>query len=309
MIVVYGYADDAPIRMALEALVETGADHLVVDPRRLDRHDLVVGAGIDGWLRVDGREVALAEVTAVYARPLVPRPSDPSAAARARAEAFGEAFVTWLDSASALVVNRPRAMESNASKPYQAQLIARAGFAVPETLVTNDPDEVLDFRRAHGRIVFKSLSGIRSIVRELGDADLPRLPLLATLPVQFQRYLPGRDVRVHVVGEETFAAAIDSTATDYRYAAREGARTELEPFPLPDEIARRCVDLTARLGLVLSGVDLRLDADGGWACFEVNPMPAYSYFESHTGLPIAAALSRLLARADDRTVRTAVGKG
>jgi hypothetical protein len=29
-------------------------------------------------------------------------------------------------------------------------------------------------------------------------------------------------------------------------------------------------------------------------CFEVNPSPAYSYYESHTGQPISAALARYL---------------
>ena len=300
MILVYGYADDDPISRAVEALSGRGADYLVVDPRRLDLHDLVVGVGIDEWMRVDGRQVALSDVTAVYARPLTPRASDPGQAARSRADAFGDAFVGWLDTADALVVNRPRAMESNGSKPYQSQLIAAAGFRVPETLVTNDPDEVLDFRREHGRIIFKSISGIRSIVREFCDEDVARLPLISSAPVQFQRYLPGRDVRVHVVGEATFAAVIDSAATDYRYAEREGTQTTMRPFDLPDEIARGCVAVTARLGLVLSGVDLRLGVDGAWTCFEVNPMPAYSYFEAHTGLPIAAALGDLLTRAGDR---------
>lgn len=300
MIVVYGYADDAPIWRAVEVLAGLRANYLVVDPRRLDLHDLVVGVGIDEWMRVDGRQVALSDVTSVYARPLTPRASDPGLAARARADAFGDAFVGWLDTADALVVNRPSAMESNGSKPYQAQLIAAAGFRVPETLVTSDPDEVMDFRREHGRIVFKSISGIRSIVRELHDEDLARLPLISSVPVQFQRYLPGRDVRVHVVGDATFAAVIDSAATDYRYADREGAHTTMRPFDLPDEIAQRCVEVTARLGLVLSGVDLRLGVDDAWTCFEVNPMPAYSYFEAHTGLPIAAALGDILTRAVDR---------
>lgn len=301
MIIVYGYPDDDPIQLAIEAVAETGADFLVVDPWRLDRQDLVAGVGIDGWLQVDGQRVALDEVTAVYARPLPPRATNGDGAANARAEAFSEAFVTWLDTSSALVVNRPKAMESNSSKPFQIQLIARAGFAVPDTLVTSDPDEVLAFRREHGRIVFKSISGIRSIVREFSDEDQARLPLIRSLPVQFQSYLPGRDVRVHVVGEQTFAAVIDSTATDYRYAQRDGDSAVMEPYPLPREIAQRCVELTTRLGLVLSGVDLRLGPDGRWTCFEVNPMPAYSYYESHTGLPIAAALAQLLAQAGDRT--------
>lgn len=301
MIIIYGYPDDDPIRLAIEAVADTGADYLVVDPRRLDRQDLVTGVAMDGWMRVDGRRIALTDVSAVYARPLPPRATDAGAAAGARAEAFGEAFVTWLETSSALVVNRPRAMESNASKPYQIQLIARAGLVVPETLVTSDPDEVLAFRRQHSRIIFKSISGIRSIVREFGDADRARLGLITSLPVQFQAFVPGRDVRVHVVGRETFAAVIDSTEIDYRYAERDGGQTAMEPFALPDEIARRCVEVTERLGLVLSGVDFRVGPDGRWTCLEVNPMPAYSYFESHSGLPISNALARLLAQTCDRT--------
>ena len=117
MIVVYGYRDDEPIRLAAEAIAELCVDHVVVDPGRLDRQDLVTGVGLDAWMRVDGRQVALAEVTAVYGRPLAPRAASAGAAADARAQAFGEAFVTWLDTTSCLVVNRPGAMESNASKP------------------------------------------------------------------------------------------------------------------------------------------------------------------------------------------------
>jgi hypothetical protein len=38
--------------------------------------------------------------------------------------------------------------------------------------------------------------------------------------------------------------------------------------------------------------------DGGVYCFEVNPSPAYSYFQAHTHQPIAAAVARLLVGAD-----------
>ena len=61
-------------------------------------------------------------------------------------------------------------MASNNSKPYQALLIQALGFAVPETLVTTDPDAVLAFWQRHGTVVYKSNSGIRSIVSRLTDA-------------------------------------------------------------------------------------------------------------------------------------------
>src|ERR1044072_4479930 len=41
---------------------------------------------------------------------------------------------------AARVVNRVAPIGSNFSKPYQAQLIQRSGFEVPETLITNDPE-------------------------------------------------------------------------------------------------------------------------------------------------------------------------
>ncbi len=68
-------------------------------------------------------------------------------------------------------------MRSNASKPFQAQLIAAAGFVVPDTLVTNDPEVVREFHAEHGRVIFKSTSGIRSIVRELeGEFESDAVP-------------------------------------------------------------------------------------------------------------------------------------
>jgi hypothetical protein len=48
------------------------------------------------------------------------------------------------------------------------------------------------------------------------------------------------------------------------------------------------------MGLALAGVDLRLRPDGRWFCFEVNPSPAFSYYENAAGQPIAAAVATLL---------------
>jgi glutathione synthase/RimK-type ligase-like ATP-grasp enzyme len=188
-------------------------------------------------------------------------------------------------------------MGSNGSKPYQAQLIRALGFAVPETLVTNDAELVGAFRAAHDRVVFKSISGIRSIVAELTDADLERLDAVRGCPVQFQAYVPGFDVRVHTVGGTAFATRIDSPGTDYRYVSHDGDGTRLVPFELDDDLAHRCCRLAAGLGLDFAGIDLRMTPHGEVVCFEVNPSPAYSYYEAHTDQPISLAVARYLADA------------
>jgi glutathione synthase/RimK-type ligase-like ATP-grasp enzyme len=165
---------------------------------------------------------------------------------------------------------------------------------VPDTLITNDPAEVLAFRRAHGSVIYKSMSGVRSIVKELDDDDLARLDDIGWCPVQFQALVPGRDVRVHVVGQDVHATEIMSDAVDYRYAKQSGGSTALRATKLDAWLAERCVALTAGLGLVFAGIDLRIGPDGTATCFEVNPSPAYSYYQASTGQPIAASLARVL---------------
>src|SRR5204863_7380639 len=132
----------------------------------------------------------------------------------------------WLDIAPSRVLNRAYAMASNSSKPYQAQVIRGCGFDVPETLVTNDPVLALEFHARHSRVVFKSTSSVRSIVHELDAAALARLEHIRWCPVQFQAFVEGVDVRVHVVGEEVYATRVCSAATDYRYAG-DGDGTRL----------------------------------------------------------------------------------
>jgi glutathione synthase/RimK-type ligase-like ATP-grasp enzyme len=192
-------------------------------------------------------------------------------------------------------------MASNDSKPRQLLAIEAAGFLVPDTLVTNDAEELAEFRRAHGTVVYKSTSGIRSIVNVLdAEADLSaRTARLATCPTQFQERICGDDYRVHVVGDRVFATRIVTDAIDYRYAGASGKARSMAAAVLPDEVSARAVSLTRALGLLVSGVDLRCSPEGRWYCFEVNTSPAFSWFEQYTGQPIGAAIARLLSGGGD----------
>jgi hypothetical protein len=48
-------------------------------------------------------------------------------------------------------------------------------------------------------------------------------------------------------------------------------------------------------GLAIAGIDLKVTRDNRVYCFEVNPSPAYSYYESNTGQPISSAVADYLA--------------
>jgi RimK-like ATP-grasp domain len=303
MILVCGIPTEPPVAKVLEQLDQLNAPTIVFNQRDFESSRLtwaVTVGQVSGWLHVGGHGYDLESVTGVYGRLMDDRllpelDGEPEASPRRRhCRQLHDQLVAWMDVTPARVVNRICMMGSNGSKPYQAQLIRRHGFRVPETLVTNDPARVRDFCTRHGRVVFKSVSGIRSIVAEVSMSDLDRLNSVQGCPVQFQAYVPGFDVRVHTVGDEVFATRIDSPGTDYRYAAHDGDATRLEAFDLADDLARRCCQLSAALGLPFAGIDLRITPNGDVYCFEANPSPAYSYYEAHTDQPIALAVARYL---------------
>jgi glutathione synthase/RimK-type ligase-like ATP-grasp enzyme len=183
---------------------------------------------------------------------------------------------------------------SNNSKPYQALLLLRAGLKVPTTLVTNDPQAASAFQAEHGDVIYKSVSGIRSIVRRLDAAQQARLEFLRDGPAQFQVFVPGRNIRVHTVGDNVFATRIETEAVDYRYAHLDGLDVAMTPITLPPAVEAACLRAARDLDLLFAGIDLKETPAGDYVCFEVNPCPGFIYYERQTGQPISAALADLL---------------
>ena len=200
----------------------------------------------------------------------------PDSPARTACRELHDTLYRWMEITPARVVNRASAMASNGSKPYQAQLIARAGFAIPETLVTNDPELVRAFFAQHGRVVYKSVSGIA--LRRAG-AHLERFrpdrrhPLVpgAVPGVRRRRGRPRPRRRSQI-----FATRVTSERrTTATRAWTADGRPALEATTLDDATAERCIDCHRELGARFSAIHLSDDPGEGEAvsCFEVNPQP------------------------------------
>lgn len=305
MILLAGIPSETPLARLARALDADSRCYRFFHQRRFDeiRLDIEIDHdGVDGWLDLPGERWRLADIEAIFFRCMDDRklpelrgePED--SPRRRRCRALHEALLSWIELHPGRMLNRPSAMASNGSKPYQAQRIRQHGLLVPPTLVTNDPQAVLDFADEHGELIYKSMSGVRSIVQPMRREDRGRLESIRWCPTQFQALIRGTDLRVHVVGSEVFATAIASDATDYRYAQRQGhGAAGLEGVELESGLAERCVDLARGLDLPFAGIDLRLADDGRVFCFEVNPSPGYTYYEDHTGQPIARAVATHLA--------------
>jgi glutathione synthase/RimK-type ligase-like ATP-grasp enzyme len=304
MILLWGLSRDPPLAAVGAALSARGETFRVLDQdaSATTAIDLSVAEGIKGALRLGDENLDLNAVGAVYARPYdirrVPSMVDAGAGSSLwrRGLELDDALQTFAEVTPALVVNRASAMVSNSSKPRQLRLIAEQGFDVPATLVTTDSAAALAFCERYGDVIYKSTSGVRSIVSRFRPQHRRRLCDLNNCPTQFQEFIEGTDYRVHVVGDAVFASRIETPADDYRYAGRNGHRVRIFECELDADLSECCHHLAAALDLPVAGIDLRRAQDGRWFCFEVNPSPGFTYYENATGQPISAAVAELLAK-------------
>jgi glutathione synthase/RimK-type ligase-like ATP-grasp enzyme len=307
VIVVCGTIADSMIELMCARLADLGYEYMLFDqleyPGRCNLSWEVCANGLRGYFASPERKVDIAELTGVYARYVNYRggPEDSRFSGLEKQMIDAEyqlSLMQLLDLLPCTVVNRAKSSTSNDSKIYQSFVAERFGLRTPRTLVTTDPGLVKAFYEGcERRVIYKSLSSVRSIVSRLSDADLgERLGRVRNCPTQFQEAIDGVDIRVHVVADQVFATEIASDVSDYRYAGRAGGDLSMQEIDLPPALAEACVAMTASLELALSGIDLRRTPQGEYYCFEVNPSPGFIFYERMTGQPISTAVAHLLHR-------------
>ncbi|MFB6980601.1 ATP-grasp ribosomal peptide maturase [Streptomyces scopuliridis] len=312
-------------------LVATEADDITADMviTELNRRDVPVlrfnpadigdGLTVSAWfgtcptpvvgqVRTPSRTADLTRVRSVYWRrpewPSFPHlPSDDSrfAAAQVRYGLGGTLYA--LD--GPLWINHPLRIAAANYKPAQLALAQQLGFAVPPTLVTNDPTEAREFIRIQGDAIFKTLRWTpytRDGVPVTGWAD----PVTAdeiddsvrVAPHLFQaRVDKVADVRVLIVGRRAFAVRIDSELLDWR---KDYSALTYTVKHLPHRVDKALRAYLDRLELVSGSFDLAVDRAGDYWWLELNPNGQWGWLETETDLPMSAAFADLLMRGDRR---------
>jgi glutathione synthase/RimK-type ligase-like ATP-grasp enzyme len=230
---------------------------------------------------------------------------DPTARLFAWSEANEALLGVWY-SLDAYWMNPPLADEVSQRKIRQLQVARQVGLSIPDTLVTNQPDAAREFLAGHGvdQVVRKAFRNIAQAPREtwrLGVEDIDKLDAVRYTPVIFQKYVPADlDLRVTVVGDDIFAAAVKSEAAyaaDYRPGLGSATVT---PYTLPDDVAQRMMALMRVFGLQYGAIDFRVTPEGEHVFLEVNPAGEFLFISRRTGQPIPEAIAAALERHDRR---------
>lgn len=198
------------------------------------------------------------------------------------------------------------------NKPHQLRVAAQCGLAIPETLITQDPDDARAFYREHAGNVLTKAIGQSGYVpgdgaeghaeiyaNKLSVDDYDCLDRVRHGPCLLQAYAEKViELRVTVVGTRVFATAIESqksekTKVDWR--RYDNPNTPYYRYRLPDSTSSALIMLMRRLGLEYGAIDLVLTPKGEYVFLEVNPGGQWGWVENMTGHPIDEAIADWLA--------------
>ena len=260
---------------------------------------------------LDDRVFEAEEVGSAWYRK--PRYRDPQ---RARFDGFTEreadAFLegVWA-TASWGWMNRPSAVALTELKLAQLRRAHALGFAIPDTLVTNDPGAARRFAQ-HRAIIAKTVmaSGVAIdgvdhaiFTTALGRDDLHPDEAIHACPVIFQRRIPTQfDLRVTVVGSRVFAArisVIDRTDQDVDWRSVDSSRLVYQHEALPVAFETMCVRLVEACGLTYGALDFVVSPEGERIFLEINPSGQWGWIERALGLPITDSILDALLELDN----------
>ena len=199
-------------------------------------------------------------------------------------------------------MNSPAADEKALRKVTQHRVAHRLGLSIPETLVTNGPQQAKEFIEKHAKhgVIRKAFRNIPQAPREtlkVGPAEMEKIADVRFAPVIFQQYIPlALDLRVTVVDGEIFSTSFQSDPqfeVDYRSGI--GSAT-VAPYQLPHDVSEKLLKLMDHFNLQYGAVDFRVTPEGEHVFFEVNPAGEYLFASERTGQPVPQAIAAALDR-------------
>ncbi|UIJ87230.1 hypothetical protein LZK77_04415 [Rhizobium leguminosarum] len=212
--------------------------------------------------------------------------------AASQSKVFVQGVLPFLDR-SCTCINKIYASERAESKPFQLMMAKRAGFIIPDTVVSNDPAVIQKFvesgdetrlAKPFSPTVWKGRDGdfvTRSAI--VRPDDLPGNVFLQACPMIFQSYVEkSYEVRITCFGSQLVAVRlnsqqIDAARVDWR--AVSPAKLGVERIEIPPVVRSACLSLLNGLDLAFGCIDMIVTPDNEWVFLEINQMGQFLWVE------------------------------
>lgn len=201
-------------------------------------------------------------------------------------------------------VNPLQATIAAERKIFQLREAARVGFAVPDTVASNDLEAVRSLLLTGGPLVIKPIShglvvgekgALAAYTRRLNVGELDGIEGRLDCPVLVQReILRGRDLRVTVVGRQCFGASVEWDSIQEVDWRAPGSRPAFREWRVPRSLERLCFRLMRSLSLLYAAFDFIEDANGQIWFLELNPAGEFAWLERELGFSVRDLLIDML---------------
>jgi len=259
-------------------------------------------------------ELNLEEITGIWYRRVrlgdkIPQAMDPELRKASILEAR-TVFFGFLESVNTFILDRVSKIRIASHKQLQLQIAKKVGLEIPRTLTTNKPEEVREFFSiCKSGMITKMLSSFsvyegdkeKVVFTNLVKAgDLEDLEGLSYCPMTFQENIPKElELRITIVGNQVFAASLDSQASQLAQNDWRKDGLELidswEAYSLPHGIETQLLELMDCFGLNYGAVDMIVTPDNRHVFLEINPSGEFFWLEHYKPkFPISRAIANVL---------------
>ena len=306
--------------------VDPHADQMVLElkkrglkPVRFHTKDFPLKAGLalrpgleDGeelHLRVGDERLAGSEIRSIwFRRPDLPALT-PDLSKEEERMALGECQSTlfgFYRLTKAFWVNHPDKNKAANSKVAQLTLARQLGLRIPDTIITNEPEEARAFYEKHaGDVIFKvqrqamwsEEKALSFFTSKVTPAQAAKFELIRQAPALLQEHVAKRvELRITVIGARIFPAALHSqdvekAKIDWRKAT---GQIRHEKYVLPSSVEKALRRMVDRFGLQYAAIDMIVTPAGEHVFLEINPNGQFGWIDQLAGLPLYEAMADLL---------------
>lgn len=192
-------------------------------------------------------------------------------------------------------ISDPDATLRAENKLVQLQVAVSAGFKVPRTLVSQNPNAIKAFcSELAGDVIVKVVRGTHErplFTSRVTDRHLAAETSMTLAPAIYQELISGsQHIRAHCFGSEVQTMLISSEQLDWR---RDNKFT-MEPITIEDTLQVKLCDALARLRLKMGIVDLKIGPDNEVIWLEINPQGQFLFAEALGGVDLKGTFARFL---------------
>ena len=196
------------------------------------------------------------------------------------------------------------------SKEEQMKIASSLGLKIPETCITNNPDEAKKFVLSHPKGAITKMQssfaidrgGVEHVVftNVITEDNLEAIDSLQYCPMQFQEKLEKqKELRITIVGDAVFSFAVDSQKLDNAKIdwRREGVELldQWEPYDLPEPIKQKLLKMMDIYQINYGAVDIIVTPENEHYFLEINSAGEFFWLDRLIDGAISDQIAKVLS--------------